>query len=174
MPYLSVGVEVAIGDRLRLTDPVIVDVRNGIWKFNPTTPTEPGAEPAVIRQAAGDPAPRVGGAFSVASFNVLNYFTTTGQGRAACSGGNLDTENSFNVTFDCDARGAWDGADLGRQQAKIVAAVNALDAGVVGLMDIENSAALAEQRSPPWWPPSTGQPVSASGPTCRPRPSCRP
>ena len=145
LPYLSVGVEVAVGDRLRLTEPVIVDFRNGIWKFNPTAPTTPGAEPAVIRQAADDPAPRVGGAVSVASFNVLNYFTTTGQGRAACTGGNLDTENSFNVTFDCDARGAWDGADLGRQQSKIVAAVNALDADVVGLMEIENSAALGEE-----------------------------
>ena len=80
LPYLSVGVEVAIGDRLRLTEPVIVDFRNGVWKFNPTTPTEPGAEPAVIRQVADDPAPRVGGAVSVASFNVLNYFTTTGRG----------------------------------------------------------------------------------------------
>ncbi|MET1004062.1 MAG: ExeM/NucH family extracellular endonuclease [Propionibacteriaceae bacterium] len=145
LPYLSVGVEVAIGDRLRLTEPVIVDFRNGVWKFNPTTPTEPGAEPAVIRQVADDPAPRVGGALSVASFNVLNYFTTTGQGRASCNGGNLDTEHSFNVTFDCDARGAWDDADFGRQQSKIVAAVNALDADVVGLMEIENSAALGEQ-----------------------------
>lgn len=145
LPYLSVGVEVAIGDRLRLTEPVIVDFRNGVWKFNPTTPTEPGAEPAVIRQVADDPAPRVGGAVSVASFNVLNYFTTTGDGRSACNGGNLATDGTYNVTFDCDARGAWDGADLGRQQAKIVAAVNALDADVVGLMEIENSAALGEQ-----------------------------
>ncbi len=145
LPYLSVGVEVAIGDRLRLTEPVIVDFRNGIWKFNPTTPTEPGAEPATIRQVADDPAPRVGGAVSVASFNVLNYFTTTGQGRAGCTGGNLDTEDTFNVTFDCDARGAWDGSDLGRQQAKIVAALNALDADVVGLMEIENSVVLGEQ-----------------------------
>ncbi|HEY5978688.1 MAG TPA: ExeM/NucH family extracellular endonuclease, partial [Microlunatus sp.] len=144
LPYLSVGVEVAIGDRLRLREPVIVDFRNGLWKFNPTTSTEPGAEPAVIREVADDPAPRVAGAVTVASFNVLNYFTTTGQGRSACTGGNLDTEGSFNVTFDCDARGAWDTADLGRQQAKIVAALNAMDADVVGLMEIENSVALGE------------------------------
>ena len=145
LPYLSVGVKVAIGDRLRLTEPVIVDFRNDLWKFSPTTPTTPGAEPAVIRQVADDPAPRVGGAFSVASFNVLNYFTTTGQGRTRCNGGNLATDGTYNVTFDCDVRGAWDGADLGRQQAKIVAAVNALDADVVGLMEIENSAAIGEK-----------------------------
>ena len=145
LPYLSVGVSVAIGDRLRLTEPVIVDFRNGLWKLNPTTPTTPGAEPATIRQVADDPAPRPGGAFSVASFNVLNYFSTTGSGRTDCAGGNLDTDGSFNVTFDCDVRGAWDAADLSRQQTKIVAALNAMDASVVGLMEIENSVKLGEQ-----------------------------
>ncbi len=145
LPYLSVGVEVAVGDRLRLTEPVIVDFRNGIWKFNPTSPTVPGAEPATIRAVADDRAPHVGGALSVASFNVLNYFTTTGDSRAGCEGGNLATDGTFNVTFECDARGAWDAADLARQQRKIVAALNTLDADVVGLMEIENSVVLGEQ-----------------------------
>ena len=44
----------------------------------------------------------------------------------------------------CDQRGAWDAADLARQQVKIVEAINALDASVVGLLEIENSAALGE------------------------------
>ena len=145
LPYLSVGVPVAIGDRLRLTEPVIVDWRNSAWKFNPTTPTVPGAEPATIQQVVDDPAPRVGGTFSVASFNVLNYFTTTGQGRSGCAGGNLATDDTYNVTYDCDVRGAWDGADLNRQQTKIIAALNSMDASVVGLMEIENSAKLGEQ-----------------------------
>ena len=74
---------------------------------------------------ADDPAPRVRGALSVASFNVLNYFTTTGSGLGECEGGNLATDDTYNVTFDCDARGAWDAADLQRQQTKIVAALNA-------------------------------------------------
>ena len=94
---------------------------------------------------ADDRAPRVGGALSVASFNVLNYFTTTGSGRTSCTGGNLATDDTFNVTFDCDVRGAWDPADLRRQQTKIVTALNALDADVVGLMEIENSVVLGEQ-----------------------------
>ena len=145
LPYLSVGVDVAVGDRLRLTEPVIVDYRNSAWKFNPTTPTVPGAEPASIRAVADDRAPRVGGAVSVASFNVLNYFTTTGSGRDSCTGGNLATDDTFNVTFDCDVRGAWDPADLQRQQGKIVTALNTLDADVVGLMEIENSVVLGEQ-----------------------------
>ncbi len=142
LPYLSVGVDVAVGDRLRLTEPVIVDYRNSAWKFNPTTPTAPGSEPASIRAVADDRAPRVGGALSVASFNVLNYFTTTGSGRTSCTGGNLATDDTFNVTFDCDVRGAWDRPTCSRQQTKIVTALNTLDADVVGLMEIENSVVL--------------------------------
>ena len=44
------------------------------------------------------------------------------------------------VNGGCDPRGAWDPDDLQRQQDKIVAAINALDADVVGLLEIENSA----------------------------------
>src|SRR4029079_9451091 len=40
-------------------------------------------------------------------------------------------------------RGAWDAPNLERQQAKIVKAINALDADVVGLMEIENSLAVS-------------------------------
>ena len=42
----------------------------------------------------------------------------------------------------CAPRGAWDPADLKRQQDKIVSAINALDADVVGLLEIENSATV--------------------------------
>ena len=135
--------DVAIGDRLRLTKPVIVDFRNGIWKLNPTSPTKPGAEPATIRQVADDPAPRVRGAFSVASFNVLKYFTTTGRAEATARRQPLHRRH-VQRDLRVRARGAWDGADL-RQQAKIVAALNALDADVVGLMEIENSVAIGER-----------------------------
>ncbi|GAA1435617.1 hypothetical protein GCM10009616_33150 [Microlunatus lacustris] len=143
VPYLQAGKAVAVGDTLRLREPVVVDWRNGTWKFNPTTPVVAGQEIATTTRRSV-PTPRVGGAFSIASFNVLNYFTTTGQGRTGCTGGNLDTSGSYNVTYDCDARGAWDAADLRRQQAKITAAINTLDASVVGLMEIENSAKLGE------------------------------
>ena len=86
----------------------------------------------------------------VASFNVLNYFTTLGDadddnvGDGGCDAYNDRDGDGNNVSGGCDQRGAWDPADLGRQQQKIVAAVNALDADVVGLMEIENSLALGE------------------------------
>ncbi len=63
--------------------------------------------------------PVVGGNFKVASFNVLNYFTTI------------------------DARGADSPAELGRQREKIASAICALNADVVGLIEIENNGAEA-------------------------------
>ena len=56
----------------------------------------------------------------VASFNVLNYFTTIDDGKNR-------------------ARGADSAPEFKRQEAKIVSAILALDAGVIGLMEIENN-----------------------------------
>lgn len=78
------------------------------------------------RQAA--PAP-VSGNIRVASFNVLNYFTTIDQSGASC----------FPSGTRSDCRGADSAAEFTRQKAKIVAALKALDADVVGLMEIENN-----------------------------------
>ncbi len=61
----------------------------------------------------------VGGRLKVASFNVLNYFTT------------LVPENS-------NARGAETTAELAAQTAKIVSAITAIDADILGLIEIEN------------------------------------
>ena len=57
----------------------------------------------------------------IASFNVLNYFNGDGQG------GGFPT-----------SRGADSEAEFIRQQAKIVSAITALNADVIGLMEIEN------------------------------------
>jgi uncharacterized protein len=66
-------------------------------------------------------APVVAGNLKVASFNVLNYFTTFG------------------------SRGANNAAEFTRQQAKIVEAIVGLDADVLGLMEIENNSDVATQ-----------------------------
>lgn len=60
-----------------------------------------------------------GGLMRVASFNVLNYFTTL------------------------DSRGADSTAELDRQREKTVAAICAMDADVVGLIEIENNSPVA-------------------------------
>lgn len=69
----------------------------------------------------------MGGDIKVASFNVLNYFTTLDTGIASCGPlGNMD------------CRGANSSVELERQTQKIVSALCALDADIVGLMEIEN------------------------------------
>jgi predicted extracellular nuclease len=65
-----------------------------------------------VRQAAPD---SVDGRLKVSSFNVLNFFTTLG------------------------SRGANDIDEFNRQLEKLVTALSALDADVVGLMEIENN-----------------------------------
>ena len=77
----------------------------------------------------------MGGDVKIASFNVLNYFTLTGEayeksGAGTCTyysdrNGNRVTVNS--CTND-GPRGAADDANLQRQQAKIVNAIDALGA----------------------------------------------
>ncbi len=70
--------------------------------------------------------PDVGGDLQIAAFNVLNYFNGDGLG------GGFPT-----------ARGANTAVEFGRQHDKIVAAIAAMDAEVVGLMEIENDGADA-------------------------------
>ena len=72
-------------------------------------------------------APDVGGALTVATFNVLNYFTTLGSG-ANC-GPNEDQE----------CRGASTLSEFTRQRVKLVSALTMLDADIVGLMELENT-----------------------------------
>ena len=88
---------------------------------------------------------------SSATFNVLNYFNTTGQDYnathpGACTfftdrAGNPITVNSCTPT---GPRGAARTEDFERQQAKIVTAINAMDVDIVSLEEIENSVALGE------------------------------
>ena len=84
------------------------------------------------------------------TFNVLNYFTTTGQAWVGtgqtCTFFN-DRERNPITNNSCTAngpRGAAHTANLERQQAKIVTAINTIDADIVSLEEIENSVALGE------------------------------
>lgn len=70
----------------------------------------------------------IGGNFKVASLNVLNYFTT------------IDTTG--NVTdIGLEPRGADSPEELERQALKLVNAIVAMDADVLGLIEIENDFA---------------------------------
>lgn len=73
-------------------------------------------------------APAVGGTLKVASFNLLNFFNTFGT--TACSFG------VGGATAEC--RGAENSEEFARQVAKTVAAIQLLDADVLGVMEMEN------------------------------------
>ncbi|MCR2792838.1 ExeM/NucH family extracellular endonuclease [Microbacterium sp. zg.Y625] len=146
--YVSLAEPIVVGGAVAFAEPVIVDYRNGAWKLNPTAPLTgdgsgvDGVSFTSPRTAAPD---EVGGDLSIASFNVLNYFTTVGTDSASCVAYTDRFGDGVTVREGCDQRGAWDAEDLQRQQDKIVAAIEQLDADVVGLMEIENSAALGEE-----------------------------
>lgn len=97
----------------------ILDYRFDNWALQPT-------QAGTIENVNKRPdVPQVGGDLQVASANVLNYFTT------------LSSQ-------DKNARGAATAEELKRQQDKIVAALNKLDAGVIGLNEIENNGTAVE------------------------------
>lgn len=150
LPYLSLESPVRIGAAVTFTRPVIVDYRFTAWNLQPTQELTPATaadvQPATFENTR-TPAPlAVGGDATVASFNVLNYFSTTGDELAGCSYYTDREGDPVTVNSGCDARGAAEQEDLDRQQAKIVSAINALDADVVSLEEIENSARFGQPR----------------------------
>ncbi len=139
-PYLSLTNPVRVGAAVTFDEPVVVTYVNNAWKLDPTRPLVGPTDGPVTFENTRTAAPRaVGGDVSVASFNVLNYFTTLGAGTSGCVPFNDRSGDPVTVSTGCDPRGAWDPADLARQQDKIVTAINDLDADVVGLLEIENS-----------------------------------
>lgn len=125
-PYLPAGDPVRTGDRVEFGNlAYVLHYGYDRWRFQPQTPldstTSDALEPVFehLNPRPATPAD-VGGDLQVASFNVLNYFTT------------LTTEDS-------DARGARSAAQFEAQKGKIVAAITAMGAEVVALQEIENS-----------------------------------
>ncbi|GAA1718635.1 ExeM/NucH family extracellular endonuclease [Isoptericola hypogeus] len=150
VPWLTGGAPLRVGAAVTFTTPVVVDFRFGSWGLQPLAPLTPDVadevQPATFentREAAPDD---VGGTLRVGTFNVLNYFTTTGDQLDGCAYYTDRDGAPVTVRGGCDARGAADAENLERQQAKIVAAISALGADVVALEEIENSAAFDKAR----------------------------
>ncbi|MEO3878049.1 ExeM/NucH family extracellular endonuclease [Rheinheimera fenheensis] len=124
---ISASQTLRVGDTLHDLTGVLWQDERGYRLVPTTTPqfSQTNPRPAV-------PAAKPAKALRVASFNVLNYFNGAGQ----------------NPAFPT-RRGASTPAELARQQAKMVAALAALDADVIGLLEVENNGynqqgALAE------------------------------
>jgi len=97
------------------------------YRLHPTTP------PVFTTQNPRTNSPdAVGGTLKVAAFNVLNYFTTLDTGPDICG-------PAANV----ECRGADSASEFTRQRDKIIAALIAIDADVVGLLELENNAAAS-------------------------------
>jgi len=149
-PHLSLDHPLRVGASAQILGPVIVDSRNAAWKFQPTLPFDSVTDADWFTFTSDRPSAPTGlgdADLKLASFNVLNYFTTLGADIPGCTGypEGAAGDDRTNVK-DCPGagpRGAWDLADLVRQRDKIVAAINTLDADVVGLMEIENSAVVS-------------------------------
>ncbi|MET4052885.1 5'-nucleotidase [Frigoribacterium sp. PvP054] len=150
VPYLSNEDPVTVGASVAFTDPVVLDYRNSAWKYQPTAritgDTAYGDLPVTFEDVRTDAPREVGGDVRLASFNVLNYFTTTGDSIPGCTYYTDRAGEPVTVDGGCDARGAANAASLERQQVKIVTAIDALGADVVSLEEIENSARFGEDR----------------------------
>lgn len=86
----------------------------------------------------------VQGNLKIASFNVLNYFTTFTNG--ATAGGQTGQGCSLGSSVSAsNCRGANNLVEFNRQRSKIIRALTAMNADVVGLMEIQNNGATAAQ-----------------------------
>ncbi|MCJ7569997.1 MAG: ExeM/NucH family extracellular endonuclease [Anaerolineales bacterium] len=103
----------------------VVDYNYGEYKIQATI----GADYVSANPRTAQP-DEVGGSLKVASFNVLNYFTTLDGGKDMWICG---------PTHDMECRGADTAEEFARQRDKIIAALAAIEADVVGLIEIENN-----------------------------------
>jgi predicted extracellular nuclease len=153
LPWLAASNPVRVGERATFNAPVILDYRNGLWKFQPQhRVTDTGTDVVSFENTRKESPEAVPGNVHLATFNVLNYFPTVGVDYVA-SGHSCtfydDRAGNHNTVNDCGPtgpRGAAEADDLNRQQTKIVAAINALGADVVSLEEIENSAQFGPDR----------------------------
>ncbi|KWD51663.1 endonuclease [Burkholderia ubonensis] len=102
----------------------VLEMRYGAWRVQPVPGAAAPAFDAHANPRTAAPARDRHANLRVASFNVLNYFNGNGLG-----GGFDDPAN----------RGAKTYQEFLRQDAKIVSALKALDADVIGLMEVQNN-----------------------------------
>ena len=110
-----------------------------LYRIHPTAPVSVSATNP--RRATP---PAVPGNLRIAALNVLNYFTTftNGQNAQGQTGQGCTLGGSTSAG---NCRGANNLEEFLRQRSKIVAALAALDADAVGLMEIQNHGSVAAQ-----------------------------
>lgn len=155
LPYLKTaeGIKsLRTGDHVSFQNPVVLSHNFGKWGMRPTSEVTGDSARAELpiawedsRKAEEGGPDAVGGDLSIASFNVLNYFTDLGEDQENCSF--YGDRNNEPITANrCDVRGAYSQQAFRDQQAKIVKAINQLGVSVLGLEEIENSAQFGQDR----------------------------
>ena len=140
--YLANGSPARVGYHVSFTKPVVLEPRHGSFVFQPTSMVAGHPDRSPVTITGNRPGvPTVGGDTRVATFNVLNYFSDLGVDESGCSG-YPDRTGAFVTAKKCKVRGAFSREAFANQEAKIVAAINALGADVVALEEIENPVAV--------------------------------
>ncbi|MGO2111624.1 MAG: ExeM/NucH family extracellular endonuclease, partial [Pseudoclavibacter sp.] len=149
IPYLTIDTPVRVGAEVSFTQPVVVHYDFSSYRFQPTVPLtgdNPEDAPATFANDRETSPADVGGSLQIGTFNVLNYFTSLGEDYCTPTQNYKDRDGNPISANNCLPRGAWDEENLGRQQVKIVEAINALDTDIVSLEEIENSAMFGLDR----------------------------
>ncbi|OFL66043.1 ExeM/NucH family extracellular endonuclease [Brevibacterium sp. HMSC063G07] len=146
LPYLSNDKPVRVGAKVTFTKPTVVGYSHDKYRLQPTgfLPDNDELTPASFENTRTG-VPDVSGDMTLASFNVLNYFPTTGDTEPGCRA-YTDREGNPVGANRCKPRGAYNQENFERQQTKIVAAINKLDASVVALEEVESSDKFGKER----------------------------
>lgn len=162
IPYLGADNTVRAGDTV--TKLVGVLDYGSIGGGGAAFKLQPTEAPQFSRTNPRQPAPSLPAGVKVASANVLNFFTTFTDGKDAWGrSGQGCTIGSRTSAGEC--RGADNMLEFVRQRNQIVASLKALDADVVGLMEIQNNGDVATAYLVEQLNTAIGQPVYAVVPT---------
>jgi predicted extracellular nuclease len=122
-PYLGDGNTLRTGDTTAAGLTAVLSFSFGAYELHPVAPV------SFTRVNDRPGPPDVGGEIRVASFNVLNYFTTLDDSGPICG-----------PSANQGCRGADNALEFMQQRDKLISAITRLDADVVGLIELENNA----------------------------------
>lgn len=153
-PWFTADHTVRVGAGITFPKPVVFTYGFNAWRILPQAQVVGAPTGAIDVEQTRPAAPEnVGGDVTLATFNVLNFFPTTGEefvasGLGTCTyyndrDGNPISNNRCNPD---GPRGAANDANLVRQRDKIVSAINTADADIVSLEELENSVKFGKPR----------------------------
>jgi predicted extracellular nuclease len=153
-PWFTQDHSVRVGSAVTFPKPVVFTYGFNAWRILPQAQVVGDPTGTVNFSQTRPAAPEdVGGDVKLATFNVLNFFPTTGEefvasGQGTCTfytdrDGNRITTNRCNPD---GPRGAANDVNLARQRDKIVAAIHTADADIVSLEELENSVKFGKDR----------------------------